>query len=162
MSLPTLPQPQLQPTNAYAAEVLHGSKLPAFLKALQEEEVEVSVEASGGDSGESEAPIECSSKEGKLKPGDVGENVKSILCCICSKRVLDRDTVVQCSHDDKQCEAIARASCAGYTTVVLPELNSYVQTTGLANCYKALNLSLNLSLRGTILLLVPKGNNNLL
>ena len=63
-----------------------GSKLPAFLKALQEdsisEEVEVSVEASGGDSGDSEAPIKCSSKEGKLKPGDVGENVKSIYSAV--------------------------------------------------------------------------------
>ena len=44
--------------------------------------------------------------------------------------------------------------------VVLPELSSYVQTTGLANCYKALNLSLNLSLRETVLLLVPKGSSN--
>ena len=35
------------------------------------------MEASDGDSGGSEAPIKCSSKEGKLKPGDVSENVKS-------------------------------------------------------------------------------------
>ena len=46
--------------------------------------------------------------------------------------------------------------------VVLLELSFFVQTTGLANCYKALNLSLDLSLRGTVLLLVPKGNNNTL
>ena len=61
------------------------------------------MEASGSDSGDSEVPIKCSSKEGKPKPGDVGEtvksgeNVKSILCCVCSKRVLDSDTVVRCS-----------------------------------------------------------------
>ena len=30
--------------------------------------------------------------------------------------MLDNDTVVQCSLDDKRCEAIAHASCAGYTT----------------------------------------------
>ena len=40
--------------------------------------------------------------------------------------------------------------------VVLPELSFYVQTTGLANCYKALNLSLNFSLSGTVLLLVEE------
>ena len=123
--------------------------------------MEVSVEASGGDSGDSEAPIKCSSKEGKPKPGDVGENVKSTLCCVCSKRVLDSDTVVRCSLDDKQCEVIAHVSCAGYTTRGASRaISSYVQTIGLANCYKALNLSLNLSLRGTVLLLVPKGDNN--
>ena len=97
-----------------------GNKLPALLKTLQEdnlsEDVEVSVEASGGDSGDSEVPMKCSSKEGKPKPGDAGENVKPILCCVCSKRVLDSETVVRCSLDDKQCEAIAHASCAGYTT----------------------------------------------
>ena len=51
-----------------------GNKLPALLKALQEdslsEEVEVSVEASGGDNGDSEAPIKCSTKEGRPKPGE--------------------------------------------------------------------------------------------
>ena len=30
--------------------------------------------------------------------------------------MLDNDTVVRCSLDDKQCEPIAHASCAGYTT----------------------------------------------
>ena len=47
---------------------------------------------------------------------NVGENVKSILCCVCSKCVLGNDTVVRCSLDDKPCEAVAHASCAGYTT----------------------------------------------
>ena len=94
-----------------------GNKLPALLKALQEDSLCEDVEASGGDSGDSEAPIKCSSKEGKPKPGDVGENVKSIICCVCSKRVLDSDTVVPCSLDDKQCEAIPHASCARYSTI---------------------------------------------
>ena len=97
-----------------------GNKLPALLKALQEdslsEDVEISVEASGGDSGDSEVPIKCSSKEGNPKSGDVGESGKFILCCVCSKRVSDNDTVVRCSHDDKQCKVVAHASCAGYTT----------------------------------------------
>ena len=67
-----------------------GNKLPALFRALQEdsfsEDMEISVEASGCDSGDNEAPIKCSSK-GKPKPSDVGENVKSTLCCVCSKRV---------------------------------------------------------------------------
>ena len=37
-------------------------------------------------------------------------------CCVCSKHVLDNDTVVRYSLDDKKCEAVAHASCAGYTT----------------------------------------------
>ena len=43
-----------------------GNKLPALFKALQEdglsEDMEVSVEASGCDSGDNEDPIKCSSK----------------------------------------------------------------------------------------------------
>ena len=100
-----------------------GNKLPALLEALQEDslsedvEAAVSVEASGGDNGgDNEVPIKYSSKEGKPKSGDVSENVEPILCCVCSKLVLDSDTVVRCSLDDKQCKAVAHASCAGYTT----------------------------------------------
>ena len=80
-------------------------------------EAAVSVEASGGDNGgDNEVPIKYRSKEGKPKSGDVSENVEPILCCVCSKLVLDSDTVVRCSLDDKQCKAVAHASCAGYTT----------------------------------------------
>ena len=80
-------------------------------------EAAVSVEASGGDNGgDNEVLIKYSSKEGKPKSGDVSENVEPILCCVCSKLVLDSDTVVRCSLDDKQCKAVAHASCAGYTT----------------------------------------------
>ena len=100
-----------------------GNKLPALLEALHEDshsedvEAAVSVEASGGDNGgDSEVSLKYSSKEGRPKSGDVSEDVKSILCCVCSELVLDSDTVVQCSLDDKQCKAVAHASCAGYTT----------------------------------------------
>ena len=151
-----------------ATERLHcrgaGNKLPALLKTLQEdnlgEDVEVSVETSGGDSGDSEVPIKCSSKEGKPKPGDVSENVKFILCCVCSKRVLDSGTVVRLALMISNVKPLHMPPVLDIQHVVPPELSSYVQITGLVKCYKALNLSLNLSLRGTALLLVPEGNNN--
>ena len=112
----------------------------------------------GGDSGDSEVPITCSSKEGKPKPGDVGENVKSILCCVCSKRVLDSDTVVRCSLDDKQCKAIAHASCAGYTTRGASRTKFLCVDHRASKVLQGSKSKLKFQLRGTALVLVPKGN----
>jgi hypothetical protein len=102
------------------------------LRVLREDENDGAEDVHAGDAPDSAPESEASSKTQGLrgistttsttssmiqedKPGKDGENDKAMLCCVYFKHVSDNDTVVQCSHDDRQCKATAHAVCAGYT-----------------------------------------------
>ena len=82
-------------------------------------------------------------------------------CCVCSKYVLDNDTAVQFSLDGKQREAVAHASCAGYTTCGASRAKFLCADHRASELLQASKSKLRSQfIRGTVLLLVPKGNNN--
>ena len=62
-------------------------------------------------------PLAATLQEKEQLPTEDGESVVTtnpqLLCCVCSKHVVEADTVVQCNNS--QCDATAHAICAGYT-----------------------------------------------